>query len=114
MQLLDESALPWIERVDAFLDENCSPVYKEQPLAQDWARAAKTGEEVGEVIDALIGYTGQNPRKGIHGEQLDMLKELADVVFTGILGIQHFTKDVDLTADILAASLNKLKGRVEK
>jgi len=45
--------------MDADLDEHVSQIYKEQPLAQDWARVAKASEEVGEAIDALIGYTGR-------------------------------------------------------
>ena len=53
-----------VEWMDNDLDGAVAEKYKGQPLAQDWARVAKLSEEVGEAIDALIGITGQNPRKG--------------------------------------------------
>lgn len=52
----------FVAEVDALLDENVAEVYKDQPLAQHWARVAKAGEEAGEAVDALIAWTGQNPR----------------------------------------------------
>ncbi|MBW8486441.1 MazG-like family protein [Actinomadura parmotrematis] len=42
----------------------------------------KIAEEVGEAVQAYIGVTGQNPRKGVHGTRDDVLRELADVVVT--------------------------------
>ena len=39
-------------------------------------------EEFGEAVQAHIGVTGQNPRKGVHGSRDDVLKELADVIVT--------------------------------
>lgn len=90
-----------VEWMDADLDGEVAARYKGQPLAQDWARVAKVSEEVGEAIDALIGITGQNPRKGEYGDVNDLLTELADVALTGLYAIQHFTKDVDSTLDTL-------------
>jgi len=84
------------------LDGEVAERYKDQPLAQDWARVAKAGEEVGEAIDALIGITGQNPRKGEYGEFGDLIAELADVSLTGLYAIQHFLKgDGGLTIQAL-------------
>lgn len=90
-----------IEWMDNDLDGQVPEQYKDQPLAQDWARVAKVGEEAGEAIDALIGITGQNPRKGTYGSQSDLLYELADVALTGIYAMQHFTKDGEHTLDLL-------------
>jgi NTP pyrophosphatase (non-canonical NTP hydrolase) len=42
----------------------------------------KIAEELGEAVQAHIGVTGQNPRKGVHGSRDDVLKELADVIVT--------------------------------
>lgn len=42
----------------------------------------KIAEEFGEAVEAHIGVTGQNPRKGVHGTRDDVLKELADVIVT--------------------------------
>jgi hypothetical protein len=90
-----------IEFVDRWLDDNVSPIYKEQPLAQDWARISKGIEELGESVDAFIGETGQNPRKGLYASREDTLKELADTALTAIYAIQHFTKESGLTWNIL-------------
>lgn len=87
--------------MDDDLDGEVADRYYEQPLAQDWARVAKAGEEAGEAIDALIGVTGQNPRKGEYGSYNDLLNELADVALTGLYAIQHFTKNGDETLDTL-------------
>ena len=131
--------LETIEAVDAWLDGAVAAEYGEQPLSQDWARTAKVGEETGEAqeelkawrraaldqarvseidipagraISALIAVTGQNPRKGVHGTREALLKELADVVCTGLFAIQHFTKDTNMTWMILLETLDKARSRV--
>ena len=138
----DEAArdIDWtaVERIDAWLDGEVAPEYKAHPIGQDWARVAKIGEEIGEAleelddatsahdsarlaeiserfgkaIDALIGCTGQNPRKGHYGSLFDLLSELADVALTGIFAIQHFTKDIDHTQDVIATRLARILTRV--
>jgi NTP pyrophosphatase (non-canonical NTP hydrolase) len=82
-----------IRWVDDYLDSTVADAYKDQPLAQDWARVAKVTEEAGEAVDALIGFTGQNPRKGTYGTEADLLDELADVALTGLYALQHFMKN---------------------
>ena len=44
VSLIDEKV---VERFDAWLDAKVSDIYKDQPLAQDWARVAKISEEAG-------------------------------------------------------------------
>jgi NTP pyrophosphatase (non-canonical NTP hydrolase) len=100
-----EDMMSAIACIDDWLDAEVSDEYKVQPLAQDLARVAKAGEEAGEALEAFLGYTGQNPRKGKNKTLDDVLDELADFVLTGVLGIQHFTKDQDETLAILAARL---------
>ena len=87
--------------VDAWIDSETHPQYKYHPLAQDLARVAKSAEEAGEAIEAFLGYTGQNPRKGQEGTLGHVLDELCDVAITGILGVQHFTKDDEKTLELL-------------
>lgn len=87
--------------LDEWLDENVAQEYKDQPLAQHWARVGKVIEELGETITALIGVTGQNPRKGVTHGWDDVVEELADTQITAILAIQHFTKDEEQTRQIL-------------
>lgn len=97
-----------VKKVDDWLDEQVAQRYKDQPLAQDWARVAKLSEEVGEAISELILMTGQSPRKGEHpAARAKLLGELADVAMAAILAIQHFTKDLPTTQAVLIASQKK-------
>ena len=92
-----------VEVLDQSIDDGAGPAYHEQPLAQDWARVGKVQEEAGEAVDALIGVTAQNSRKGQYGSMDHLLDELADVATTGVYAIQHFTKDIARTRAILLA-----------
>lgn len=94
-----------IEVFDEYLDNGVAEEYKDQPLAQDWARVAKVAEELGEAIAALISSTGQNPRKKIKGTTDELLNELSDIVNTAALAIQHFTKDAIITSQMVEQKL---------
>lgn len=59
------------------------------PEAVTWGRLAKLAEEQGEVIEAFIGATGQNPRKGVTHTIADVRKELFDVAITALGAIEH-------------------------
>lgn len=87
--------------MDNDLDSAVAETYQDQPLAQDWARVSKVAEETGEAIDALIGLTGQNPRKGHYGSHVDLYAELCDVALTALYALQHFTKDSHDTMTLL-------------
>ena len=103
-----DGAFPWhlVEMVDAHLDAKVSQTYKDQPLAQDWARVCKIGEEGGESIAELILATGQNPRKGTDPDAKDrLLGELADAALSAMYAIQHFTKDIGRTREIVEGKL---------
>jgi NTP pyrophosphatase (non-canonical NTP hydrolase) len=101
-----------VKAIDEWLDAYAGLRYQDQPLGQDWARLAKVIEELGEAVQAFIGLTGQNPRKGVTHTSSEVLDELADVVFTGILCMTHFTKNTDEVQRILRAKLAKIKTRV--
>lgn len=94
-----------ITALDLYLDKEVSQMYKDQPLAQDWARLSKIGEELGEAIQAFIGATGQNPRKGIVNSEDDVDEELVDVMLTALLCLQHRTKDIQVTENIIQERL---------
>jgi NTP pyrophosphatase (non-canonical NTP hydrolase) len=108
-----EDSIDWqaISDIDQWLDDGVSMDYRIQPLAQDWARIAKVIEELGEAVQAMIGYTGQNPRKGVTNGRDKVLEELADVVFTAILAIQHFTKNDSETRRVLSEKLLLIERR---
>ncbi|MCC9310063.1 MazG-like family protein [Kitasatospora sp. RB6PN24] len=54
-----------------------------------WSRVAKVGEEAGEVVAALIGALGANPRKGVVGDLGDVERELLDVATAALLAVDH-------------------------
>jgi phosphoribosyl-ATP pyrophosphohydrolase len=53
-------------------------------------RVMKVGEENGEANEAVIGWVGQNPRKGVTHTPIDIVAELADVAFSALVAIQSF------------------------
>ncbi len=102
-----------VKKVDAHIDEMTAQRYKDQPLAQDWARVAKLAEEVGEAVSEMILWTGQNPRKTEHpGARVKLLAELADTAMASIYAIQHFTKDVFETQAVMVAAQKRHLARV--
>jgi NTP pyrophosphatase (non-canonical NTP hydrolase) len=110
-----ESILSKITDIDDWLDSGVSDRYQREPLAQDWARVAKVNEEAGEAIEAMIAWTGQNPRKPQRDEARgELLDELADVALTAILGMQHFVKDADATMWIVWKRLFRLHDRMRE
>ncbi|MFG2571707.1 MazG-like family protein [Streptomyces sp. NPDC048481] len=56
-------------------------------------RVLKLSEEVGEVAQAVIGATGQNPRKGVDHTWEDVQAELCDVVVTALVALRTLTPD---------------------
>ncbi|MFF1547205.1 MazG-like family protein [Streptomyces sp. NPDC058291] len=56
-------------------------------------RVLKLTEEVGEVAQAVIGATGQNPRKGVDHTWEDVQAELCDVVVTALVALRTLTPD---------------------
>jgi NTP pyrophosphatase (non-canonical NTP hydrolase) len=97
--------------IDDWID-TADNIYLQQPLAQDWARISKIAEETGEAIQSFVGATGQNPRKGVVNDMDDVTGELADVVWTAILAIQHFTKDIYQTARLIEERRTRLVSRL--
>lgn len=59
----------------------------------------KVQEEVGEVAEAYVGWTGTNPRKGTTHSRYDIAMELADVIVTAALGILYTGHNVNRVID---------------
>ena len=55
-------------------------------------RLLKLQEEVGEVSQAVIGFTGANKRKGFTHTEDDVAKELADVVVTAMVALHDWVE----------------------
>ncbi|GGJ11602.1 MazG-like family protein [Streptomyces brasiliensis] len=79
-----------IDELWAWLEENRRQGDPEAVLL----RVLKLSEEVGEVAQAVIGATGQNPRKGVTHEWEDVQAELCDVVITALVALRTLTPDV--------------------
>lgn len=59
-------------------------------FAEDTAmRVLKVTEEAGEAAAAYIGWTGQNPRKGVTHDLSDVIAELCDVALTALCAVEH-------------------------
>ncbi|MFE5400877.1 MazG-like family protein [Streptomyces sp. NPDC056580] len=56
-------------------------------------RILKLSEEVGEVAEAVLGTTGQNPRKGVTHTWDDVQSELCDVAITALVALRTLTPD---------------------
>ncbi|WP_369197305.1 MazG-like family protein [Streptomyces djakartensis] len=71
-------------------------------------RILKLSEEVGEVSEAVIGATGQNPRKGVTHTWEDVQAELCDVVITALMALRTLTPEA---REVFAAHLDRVRER---
>ncbi|MEU6812360.1 MazG-like family protein [Streptomyces sp. NPDC046831] len=71
-------------------------------------RMLKLSEEVGEAAQAVIGATGQNPRKGASHTWEDVQAELCDVVITALVALRTLTPD---TREVFTRHLARVTGR---
>jgi hypothetical protein len=77
------------------------------PEAQLWGRVSKVSEETGEAIAALIGATGQNPRKGLTHTMDDVVAELLDVAVTALCAVEHVRGNTGGSLDELVAMIDR-------
>ncbi|MFD8524258.1 MazG-like family protein [Streptomyces capillispiralis] len=78
------------------IDELCGWLDASRPVDGRDAlllRILKLSEEVGEVAEAVIGATGQNPRKGASHTWDDVQSELCDVAVTALVALRTLTPD---------------------
>lgn len=73
-------------------------------------RLMKLSEEVGEVMQAYIGFVGANKRKGVHTTGENVALELCDVVITAMVALHDWTGDPEA---LLKEQLQNLKIRME-
>lgn len=71
-------------------------------------RVLKLSEEVGEVAEAVIGTTGQNPRKGVTHTWEDVQAELCDVAITALVALRTLTPQA---REVFEAHLAKVTAR---
>ncbi|SEQ91017.1 hypothetical protein SAMN04487983_100983 [Streptomyces sp. yr375] len=80
---------PTIDALSTWLDANQARGGHEALLV----RVLKLSEEVGEVAQAVIGATGQNPRKGASHTWDDVRSELCDVAITALVALRTLTPE---------------------
>lgn len=78
-----------------------------------WGRVSKVGEEFGETIQALIGATNQNPRKGLTHTMDDVTKELYDVALTALCAVIHINPTSD-PIERLSAHIERVTTRAQQ
>lgn len=83
MTALSES----VRRLSSWIDDSY-PAGIDQELHLR-RRIGKLMEETGETAQALGGYTGENPRKGLTHTREDVMKELLDVAVTALGAWEH-------------------------
>ncbi len=78
-----------------------------------WRRCAKVAEEAGEVISALTGVTGSNPRKGVTHTMGDVESELLDVALTALCAVAHLHDNEGDPVLLLAAHACRVHTRLK-
>jgi NTP pyrophosphatase (non-canonical NTP hydrolase) len=77
-----------------------------------WRRIAKVQEEAGEVMEAWLGYLGENPRKGRTHSLEDVIAELLDVAGAALGAVEHLTGDQAASVRLLAERICFVRGRL--
>lgn len=82
---------------------------------QMWHRVAKVAEESGEAIEAMIGHTARNPRKGHSHDAGHLVKELLDTAVSALGAVEHIhgNPDEGIAFVLLAEHLAFVKERIE-
>jgi NTP pyrophosphatase (non-canonical NTP hydrolase) len=80
---MDDATWQTIDRLATWLDQGSTLPEETKTILQ----ILKITEEAGEVAEALIGVTGQNPRKGFSHSWQDVENELCDVVITAMVAL---------------------------
>ncbi|KUL33652.1 hypothetical protein ADL22_32515 [Streptomyces sp. NRRL F-4489] len=88
----------WLDR------ESALPAEQERLL-----RFLKLAEEAGEVAQAVIGATGQNPRKGRSHTWDDVQAELCDVIVTAMVALRTLTPEA---RQVFEGHLRRIADRV--
>lgn len=105
-QAVDNEIFAQARRMVSYLDDNNGTGDHETAI-----RLLKLSEEVGEVMQAYIGMTGQNPRKGVTHTPGDVAAELCDVVTTALVALHGFTP---FPEDFMLEYIAVRKERLEK
>lgn len=101
---MDDEAWDVIDGLAAWLERSSSL----PPEMQTVLQIMKITEEAGEVAEAVIGVTGQNPRKGFSHDWKDVEAELCDVIVTAMVAL---TRVNPRARDVFAEKLRGIERR---
>ncbi|MEU5342628.1 MazG-like family protein [Streptomyces sp. NPDC020766] len=96
------------ESIDRLQDWLVSTQPARPPQETLFLRMLKLSEEVGEVAEAVIGATGQNPRKGVSHTWDDVQAELCDVIITAAVALRTVSPEA---RDVFATHLARVTDR---
>ncbi|GHB26596.1 MazG-like family protein [Streptomyces umbrinus] len=96
------------ESIDRIEDRLASAQPPRPPQEALLLRMLKLSEEVGEVAEAVIGATGQNPRKGVSHTWDDVQSELCDVIITAAVALRTLTPEA---REVFATHLARVTDR---
>jgi NTP pyrophosphatase (non-canonical NTP hydrolase) len=95
-----------------WIDE--SPINLEKsPEALTWHRVCKVAEEAGEVVKAMIGYSGGNPRKGYSNDAMDVVEELLDTAIGALSAVEHMTDNQGFAIERLFDKIARVHERAQ-
>jgi len=99
MVAIHQRSLEHIASLSDYFDADLRDIKGASPDYVLYARTAKLMEECGEVMEAVIGYTGDNPRKGVNRSLYDVTAELCDVVLTALCALHSIIGDQSMVAE---------------
>jgi len=79
-----------------------------------WRRCTKAVQEIGEVMEALAGVVGENPRKGVTHTMDDVEAELLDVAVSALGAVAHLHDNACDVGVLLATHVRKIHARLEE
>lgn len=82
------------------------------PTEHLWSRIAKISEENGEVVAAVLGMLGENPRKGVTHDREDVVAELLDVACTALAAVEHMSGNDGSALYCLTVKIDGLYARM--
>lgn len=98
-----------VRRTAAWIDEQPPVSWGDKVGMQ----VVKLAEETGEVADAYIGWTGQNPRKGRYASADDVGAEFCDVIVTAMHGLVRLYPP-GRAEEVLEEHFRKLEARMSQ
>jgi NTP pyrophosphatase (non-canonical NTP hydrolase) len=101
---MEDNAWNTIDQLADWLDRGSEMPEETRTILQ----ILKITEEAGEVAEALIGVTGQNPRKGTSHTWVDVQNELCDVIVSAMVALTRLNPDA---RTVFSANLARIAQR---